>query len=208
MFKIIFCIIILGIVITSGSVAYHLYQVKEKNKTELAAFDNEIPLNTDLGNVLIVYYSLTGHTKDIALQIQEKTNGKLYEISTVKEYTSPSVYFESKKELSSQNYPELKKGFAPNMADYDTVFIGGPVWWYTMAPALFSFLKKTDFKGARVAVFSTQGSNYGQFFTDFEKNIQNAKILPYRESFNNVDETFKKQVSNKINAWLNKLSRK
>lgn len=207
MFKIIFCIIILSIIIASGGVAYHLYQIKEKNRAELAEFENEVALDTNLGNVLIVYYSLTGHTKDIALQIQQKTNGKLYEINTVKEYTSPSVYLESKKELSSQNYPELKKGFAPNMADFDTVFVGGPVWWYTMAPALFAFLKKTDFKGARVAVFSTQGSNYGQFFTDFKKNAQNANLLP-SESFNNVDETFNNQVSNKINTWLNRLSRR
>ena len=206
MFKIIFYIIIFAVIIISGGAAYHLYQVKQSNIRALAPYQSTVELKADLGKVLVVYYSLSGHTKDIALQIQEKTNGNIYEIKTQKTYSSPSVYLESKKELSSHKYPELKKGFTPNMANYDTVFVGGPVWWYTMAPALYSFLKKTDFKGVRVAVFSTQGSNYGKFFEDFKNKAQNAQILDF-ESFNNLDPSFDDQVSNKINAWLNKLSR-
>ena len=144
MFKIIFYIIIFAVILISGASAYHLYQVKQKNIKDLAAYQAPIELNTDLGNVLVVYYSLSGHTKDIALQIQEKTHGDVYEIKTEKTYSSPSVYLESKKELSSRNYPELKKGFTPNMSNYDTVFVGGPVWWYTMAPALYSFLNTAN----------------------------------------------------------------
>lgn len=206
MFKIIFYIIIFAVILISGASAYHLYQVKQKNIKDLAAYQAPVELNTDLGNVLVVYYSLSGHTKDIALQIQEKAHGDVYEIKTEKTYSSPSVYLESKKELSSRNYPELKKGFTPNMSNYDTVFVGGPVWWYTMAPALYSFLKKTDFKGVRVVPFSTQGSNYGKFFEDFKNKAQNAQILE-PENFNNLDPSFDIQVSHKINAWLNKLSR-
>ena len=206
MFKIIFCIVVLSVVAVSGGGAYHLYRVKQKNIAELSKFEERVALNTDLGKVLVIYYSLTGHTKDIALQIQEKTNADIYEIKTEKTYTSPSVYLESKKELSSKKYPVLKKGFTPNVADYDTVFVGGPVWWYTMAPALYSFLNKTDFKNVRVAPFSTQGSNFGTFFEDFAKRAQNAEILE-SESFNKVDESFSEEVSNKINAWLNALSR-
>jgi len=206
MFKIIFYLIVIALIVISGASAYHLYQVKEKNKTEMANFERQTPLNADLGRVLVVYYSWTGHTKDIALQIAEKTNAETFEIKTVKEYKSPAVYLESKKELASKNYPELEKGFTPDMSNYDTVFVGAPVWWYTMAPALFTFLNSTDFKGTRVVPFSTQGSNYGKFFEDFEKTAKNAKILP-SENFNNVDDSFKSQVSNKINAWLNKLSR-
>ncbi len=206
MFKIIFYLIVIITIIASGTTAYHLNQVKEKNKNEMDAFRKEIPLTADLGKVLVVYYSLTGHTKDIALQIADKTNADIFEIKTVKEYKSPAVYIESKKELSTKAYPELQKTFTPNMADYDTIFVGGPVWWYTMAPALFSFLKETDFKGAHVSVFSTQGSNYGKFFEDFARTSKNANIL-HSESFNNMDSSYNEQVSNKINAWLNKLSR-
>ena len=202
----IFTILVLLVIIISGGSAYHLYQVKQKNVAELSKFEQRVALNTDLGKVLVIYYSLSGHTKNIALQIQEKTDADIYEIKTEKEYTFPSVYLESKKELSFKKYPTLNKGFMPNIANYDTVFIGGPVWWYTMAPALHSFLNKTDFKNVRVAPFSTQGSNFGKFFKDFNKKVQNAEVLEH-ESFNNVDESFSEEVSNKINAWLNRLSR-
>lgn len=205
MFKTFFCIVVLSIIAVSGGSAYHLYQVKQKNIAELSKFEQRVPLKTNLGHVLVIYYSLTDHTKDIAIQIKEKTNADIYEIRTEKTYTLPSVYFESKKELYTKKYPVLKKDFAPNISDYDTVFVGGPVWWYTMAPALYSFLNKTDFKNVRVATFSTQGSNFGSFFEDFKKKAQNAEILEH-ESFNNVDSSFDEEVSNKINTWLNKLS--
>jgi flavodoxin len=205
MLKIVLYVIILAAIVIGGASFYHLRRVAAKNKAEMANFDKEVKLNADLGKVLVVYYSLTGHTKDIAEQISAKTGADIFEIKTVETYSSPSVYMKSKKELTSKNYPELQ-GSLPNVADYDTIFVGGPVWWYTMAPALYSYLKVTDFGGARVVPFSTQGSNFGSFYNDFADMAQNAQILP-SENFNNIDEKYKEQVSNKINAWLNKLSK-
>ena len=205
MLKIVLYVIILAAIVIGGASFYHLRRVAAKNKAEMANFDKEVKLNADLGKVLVVYYSLTGHTKDIAEQIAAKTGADIFEIKTVETYSSPSVYMKSKKELTSKNYPELQ-GNLPNVADYDTIFVGGPVWWYTMAPALYSYLKVTDFGGARVVPFSTQGSNFGSFYKDFADMAKNAQILQ-SENFNNIDEKYKEQVSNKINAWLNKLSK-
>ncbi len=205
MLKIVLYVIILAAIVIGGASFYHLRRVAAKNKAEMANFDKEVKLNADLGKVLVVYYSLTGHTKDIAEQISAKTGADIFEIKTVETYSSPSVYMKSKKELTSKNYPELQ-GNLPNVADYDTIFVGGPVWWYTMAPALYSYLRVTDFGGARVVPFSTQGSNFGSFYKDFAGMAQNAQILP-SENFNNIDEKYKEQISNKINAWLNKLSK-
>jgi len=194
-------IVIIGVVST-----YHMHRVNAENKAEMAKFATETPLKTDLGKVLVVYYSLSGRTKDIARQIADKTQGDLYEIKTVKEYSSPSVYAESKKELSKGDYPGLRTDNLPDVTKYDTVFIGGPVWWYTMSSPLYSFLNQTSLNGVRVVPFSTQGSNYGQFFADFAANAKGAVILP-SESFNNMNDKYKTQISNKINVWLNKLSR-
>lgn len=205
MLKIVLYVIILAAIVIGGASFYHLHKVNAKNKAEMANFDKEVKLNADLGKVLVVYYSLTGHTKDIAEQIAAKTGADIFEIKTVETYSSPSVYMKSKKELTSKNYPELQ-GSLPNVADYDTIFVGGPVWWYTMAPALYSYLKVTDFGGTRVVPYSTQGSNFGSFYKDFADMAKNAQILP-SENFNNIDEKYKEQVSNKINAWLNKLSK-
>ena len=205
MLKVVLYVIILAAIVIGGASFYHLRRVAAKNKAEMANFDKEVNLNADLGKVLVVYYSLTGHTKDIAEQIAAKTGADIFEIKTIETYSSPSVYMKSKKELTSKNYPELQ-GSLPNVADYDTIFVGGPVWWYTMTPALYSYLKVTDFGGARVVPFSTQGSNFGSFYKDFADMAKNAQILP-SENFNNIDEKYKEQISNKINAWLNKLSK-
>ena len=206
MLKITLYVIISAVIVIGMASFYHLRKVAVKNKTELTSFDKDVKLNADLGKVLVVYYSLSGHTKDIANQIAAKTNGDLFEIKTIETYSSPSVYMKSKKELASKNYPAIHNDNLPDVARYDTIFVGSPVWWYTMAPALYSYLQITDFKGKRVVPFSTQGSNFGSFFKDFAAQAQNAQIL-ISENFNNVDEKYRTQVSNKINAWLNKLSK-
>lgn len=197
--------VIVLVIVIAVAVVYHLQKVKNQNKAEMANFETDVPLQINLGKVLVVYYSLSGHTKDIALQIADKTKADVFEIATVETYSSPSVYVKSKKELSSKNYPELKNGDVPNMANYDTIFVGAPVWWYTMAPAMYSFLNKFDFKGKRVVPFSTQGSNAGSFFDDFSKTVKNAQVAEGAQ-FNNIEDKYKPQEANKINTWLNKLS--
>lgn len=206
MLKITFYLIVLVAIIIAAASGYHLYKVNAKNKLEMKNFESEVKLDANLGKTLVVYYSLSGHTKDIAEQIAAKTNADLYEIKTVETYSSPSVYMKSKKELSSQNYPQLHNDNMPDVKKYDTVFVGSPVWWYTMAPALYSYLNMTDFNNVKVVPFSTQGSNFGSFFEDFAKVAKNARILQH-ESFNNMDEKYQSQISNKINNWLNQLAK-
>lgn len=206
MLKVVLYLVIITAIVIGGASFYHLHKVANKNKAEMANYNKKIKLNADLGKVLVVYYSLSGHTKEIAKQIAKKTNADIFEIKTIETYSSPSVYMKSKKELSSRNYPEIHKDDLPNVANYDMIFIGGPVWWYTMAPALYSYLQLTDFNAARVVPFSTQGSNFGTFFEDFKSQVKNAQLSD-GENFNNLDETYNEQVDNKINAWLNKLSK-
>lgn len=205
MLKIFIYLVVVAILVIGGLSWYHLQKVAAKNKTELANFEGEVKFNADLGKVLVVYYSLTGHTKDIAEQIAAKTGADLFEIKTKEVYSSPSVYMISKKELTSKQYPEINAENMPNISEYDTIFVGGPVWWYTMAPAVYSYLQMTDFNSKRVVPFSTQGSNFGSFFKDFEAMAKNAQIMP-SENFNNVSEEYAGQVANKINAWLNKIA--
>lgn len=182
----------------------HLYKVSNRNKAEMAKYSSTVALNANLGKTLVIYYSLTGHTKDIALQIQALTNADLYEIKPKEEIKQgPSLYITSKKQISSGNYPEIINDF-PNIDEYDTIFVGSPVWWYTAAPVVLEFLKEFDFKNKNVVPFSTQGSNYGTYFEDFKTKAKNANILK-GESFNNLDSKYNEQVKNKIITWLNSL---
>ena len=99
------------------------------------------------------------------------------------------------------------KAVAEKIADfskYDTIFVGGPVWWYAPATPLLAFLEKADFKSKKVVPFSTQGSNYGSFFVDFERIAKNAKLRP-SASFNNISDKYAREQNNKIISWINSI---
>ena len=201
---VLYTILVIVLIIGIGSLI-HLYKVSSRNKTEMAKYSNEAKLTASLGKTLVIYYSLTGKTKDIATQIQSLTNADVYEIKPKEEIKSgPSIYITSKKQISSGNYPEIINDF-PNANEYDTIFVGSPIWWYTAAPVVLEFLKEFDFQNKNVVPFSTQGSNYGTYFKDFKTKAKNANILK-GESFNNMDSKYNEQVKNKIIEWLNGLA--
>jgi len=200
---ILYSILVIVLVMGIGTLI-HLYKVSNRNKTEMAKYSNNVALTANLGKTLIIYYSLTGKTKDIAQQIQSLTNGTLYEIKPKEEIKQgASLYLTSKKQISSGDYPEIINDF-PNAEEYDTIFVGSPIWWYTAAPVVLEFLKEFDFQNKNVVPFSTQGSNYGTYFDDFKAKAKNANILK-GESFNNMDAKYNEQVKNKIVEWLNSL---
>lgn len=183
----------------------HLYRVAMKNKKEMARYMGApIPMTKNFGKVLVVYYSLSGNTKAIAEKIKAKTNADIYEIHTAEPLkTTPAFYFKVKQQIKNGNYPQLAEG-VPDFSRYDMIFVGFPVWWYTIATPGLEFLKQADFGGKKVVPFSTQGSNYGSFFEDFARHAQNAR-LQQSASFDNLPEKYNDAVDNKISEWLNNL---
>ena len=201
--KILITLLIL-VVIGAVMALVHHFRVAQRNKKELANFTQETPYTAKLGKVLVIYYSWTGHTQDIAQQIATLTNAEQYRIQTQEAFkSSPAFYARIKKELNNKTYPPLT-GTMPDVSNYDVVFVGAPVWWYTMATPMYSFLGQMDFKGKKVIPFSTQGSNPGTFLADFTANAKNAQVGTYA-NFNNVGPEYDKAVHNKIVHWLNNL---
>ena len=158
----------------------------------------------ELGNVLIVYYSWSGNTHDLALLLQEKTSGELYRLETQKTYLPfPEIYQEAKEEIKNGHLPELNNSI-PDIEAYDLVLIGSPVWWYSLAPAMLTFLSQCDFKNKPVALFSTHEGEMGEFNQTFEKAVQNAKILPAKDFNINLMKN-KEELNEKISSWLETL---
>ena len=193
---IIFCLLLAG---------FHNLRVYLKNKKEMKSYSGlPTEIKKEFGKVLIVYYSLSGNTRDLAEKIQQQTNADLYEIKTKEELPSGvSLYSSIKKQVKSGNYPELQGEF-PDFESYDLIFVGAPVWWYTVATPVLSFLEKADFKNKYVVPFSTQGSNPGTFFEDFEAKAKNAIILPGKQ-FNNISKKYDNAIVQKVIVWLNSL---
>jgi len=166
--------------------------------------NKEVIMKKKFGKVLVVYYSLSGNTRSIAMKIKEKTNADICEIETVKKYPSlPMLYFTAKRQTKPKNYPELKNEF-PDFSQYDLIFVGSPTWWYTVSAPVLSFLYKADFKGKTVISFTTNGGNCGTFFEDFEQSAKNAKVIKGIE-FKKVSKQDVNILDNTISGWLNNL---
>ncbi len=131
------------------------------------------------GKVLIAYFSHTGTTERVAREIQKLTGGDLFKIETVQPY--PEVYREcterAKAEKTANARPELK-GTMPELKNYDVVFIGYPIWWYSAPMAVYTFMESCDFTGKTVVPFCTSGgSSLSSGLDDFKKMAAKGRVL-------------------------------
>ena len=127
---------------------------------------------------LIVYYSWhNGNTKRIAEMIQKELNADITAIDTLTPY--PAVY----RQASDQGKREVETGYCPalkplpfEVREYDRIIIGTPTWWYTMAPAVRTFLTENDFSGKTVVPFMTNAGWPGTVIQDMCELAEGAEI--------------------------------
>ncbi|MGI5906704.1 MAG: flavodoxin [Candidatus Pararuminococcus gallinarum] len=126
---------------------------------------------------LILYYSYGGNTRRIAKLIQETIGGNLAEIHTTRPYTGSymEVVDQGQQEISSGYMPEIEP-LSVNPSDYDQIILGSPVWWYTFAPAIKTFLSQYDLSGKVVCPFSTNGGWPGHLLKDVKKACKGADV--------------------------------
>lgn len=112
------------------------------------------------GRTLIVYFSKTGNTENVANQIQELTGGDMFKIEPVNPY--PVDYQETteiaRDELDRNARPEVR-GTVANMDDYDTIIVGYPIWWSQAPMPVLTFLESHDLSGKTIAPFATAASS-------------------------------------------------
>ena len=131
-------------------------------------------------NLLVAYFSLAGeqygvgvieegNTSIIAHMIAEQTGADLFEIEAVTPYpTSHSELLDvSRQEMANNARPEIA-GTVDNMDDYDTIFIGYPIWWGDMPMIVYNFLESYDLSGKTIVPFCTHG---GSGLSDTESTI-------------------------------------
>ncbi len=205
MLKYVLYVLMAAVVIGVAAGGIHLWKVAARNQKEMAQYAKapQTPARP-LGKVLVVYYSLSGNTRDIAARIQKQTGAALYEIKP-EQALKPGIrlYYDVWKQVREKQYPQ-PGGTLPDFSEYDLIIVGSPVWMYTVATPVMGFLQQADFAGRPVAVFTTQGSNPGTFFADFKNNARNAKIVSEIE-FNNLPPKYDTALDNKIAAWLRRL---
>ena len=154
--------------------------------------------------LLIVYYSWSnGNTERIAKMLQKETGGDLVKIDTVVPYKG------SHNDVVRQGQEEVERGFEPeikpldvNITDYDVIAVGTPTWWYTMAPAVHTFLHEQDFSGKTVIPFMTNGGWPGRVIKDMKAACPGADFAcDMQVKFDSNGGDHLETPESKINAW-------
>lgn len=163
----------------------------------------QTPVSLRDKKILIVYYSRSGNTAQIARYIQQAVGGDLFQIEPVTAY--PSDYHATteqvKKEIKDGYLPPLKQTVS-NIDTYDVVFVGSPCWWSTIAPPVSTFLSTHDLSGKVVIPFSTHGgSGLANNAVDTAKLTPHSTVLEGKGFYGSRVQSAQKEV----NAWLTQI---
>ena len=196
-----FALLVAGLLMSvscSGNGATKEKEVMEKKAKVLIVFFSHAGENYAVGNIKV------GNTKLVADEIQKVTGGDEFEIVADKNYDLPynELINVAKEETEKGEKPSFK-GEIKDIADYDTVFIGGPIWWGTYPRVMFTFFDKYDLNGKTIIPFSThEGSGLGSVVEDLKTLYPNAT---FKEAFSIYGTETRKDLS-KVDEWLKRLN--
>ncbi len=171
------------------------------------------------GKILIAYFSRTGenynvgtisegNTAKLAKEIAAQTGADLFEIVPVNEY--PESYDETldiaTQEKAGDERPEIKDTIE-NFDDYDTVFLGYPIWWGDMPMILYTFMESYDFTGKTVIPFNThEGSGQAGTQKTIESKLEGADVLKGFAMQGSEAQELKYDGTNEsVQNWLDEL---
>lgn len=132
---------------------------------------------------LVAFFSASGVTARLAKTLAEATDADLYEIKPEVPYTDADLNWNNKQSRSTVEMKDLS--FRPAIADknaniaaYDVIFVGFPIWWYIAPTIINTFLESYDFSGKIVVPFATSGgSGMGETAEKLKPSISNTAIL-------------------------------
>ena len=132
---------------------------------------------------LVAYFSASGVTKRTAEMVAEAAGADLYEITPKIRYTDADLNWMDKKSRSSVEMsdkkirPEIITGDI-DVAPYDEILIGFPIWWYVAPTIINTFLESYDFSGKKIVLFATSGgSGFGNTVRELQPSAPNAQIV-------------------------------
>ena len=125
---------------------------------------------------IIVYYSYSNNTKQIAVKIKNKLNCDILELKPTIPFSEDyqTVVDEYQNNESEKKIVEIEN-ININLDNYDKIILGTPVWWYTITPVIRAFLKKYDLKNKEIYPFATNAGWLGRTFKEI-KEICNGNI--------------------------------
>ena len=153
---------------------------------------------------LVAFFSASGVTAALAQRLSRAAGADLFEIKPAVPYTSADLDWTNASSRSSvemknpASRPEIAEKL-PNMADYDVVFLGFPIWWYVAPTIINTFLESYDFSGKTIALFATSGGSPMGRTLEILRPLCNASVkwLPAKMLNGATDSD--------LSAWLKSL---
>lgn len=158
-----------------------------------------------MSKALVTYFSASGVTAKMAKKLANGIGADLFEIRPEVPYTNADLNWQDQKSRSSvemkdrSSRPAIaeKKG---NMADYDVVFVGFPVWWYREPSIIDTFMEQYDFSGKTIVPFATSGmSPIGDSGKNMQALAPGAKVAEGKRFANSVSES---ELAGWAKEWL------
>ena len=135
------------------------------------------------GKILVTSFSASGVTAGVARELAQAIGADLCEIAPVQPYSSADLDWTNKKSRSTLEMqdPASRPAMKPltvDPAQYDTIFVGFPIWWYVEPRIVDTFLERSDFSGKTVIPFATSGgSGMGRTLEGLKKSC-NGNLVP------------------------------
>jgi len=180
--------------------------------------EKTVTVNSD-AKALVIYFSRTGeqynvgviekgNTAIVAGMIAETTGADLFEILPADDHY-PMTYAEltdvARKEQSSKARPRYS-GSLPDLSQYDTIFIGAPVWWGDWPMIMYTVFENNDFSGKNLVPFSThEGSGLSGFDKKLSSSIPGANVLKGQAFRGNDCQNKQDSVRKTVDSWLSGL---
>ena len=154
---------------------------------------------------LVAYFSASGVTANVAKTLAEAADADLYEIKPQVPYTKEDLNWMNKNSRSSIEMKD--KAFRPAIADkdtdvaeYDLIFVGFPIWWYVAPTIINTFLESYDFSGKKIVLFATSGgSGFGNTIKELKNSVSETATINEWKILNGIPSV------NQLRMWLNNL---
>ena len=168
-------------------------------------------------DILVIYFSRTGeqytvgvidkgNTAIVAEMIAEQTGADLFEVLPVDDHypmTYNALTDVAKQEQNANARPEYGKDAQPDLAQYDTIFIGAPVWWGDWPMIMYTLFENNDFSGKKLIPFSThEGSGLSGFDRKLASACPNAEVLTGLAVRGNDCQNKQDSVKVSVSQWI------
>ena len=183
-------------------------------QTEVLPVQESSEAKTD---ILVIYFSRTGeqytigvidkgNTAIVAEMIAKQTGADIFEVLPVDDHypmTYNALTDVAKQEQNANARPEYRKEAQPDLSQYETIFIGAPVWWGDWPMIMYTLFENNDFSGKKLVPFSThEGSGLSGFDRKLAAALPNAEVLTGLAVRGNDCQNKQDSVRQSVNAWL------